>query len=89
MDEADREPLDRGAIILALADEIERRCPRGRRIAMSCRVGREVRVSVPSAARLARQRSRAPIRARVWQTAAGETRQARHASEADDTQRQP
>ena len=47
VDEADREPLDRGAIILALADEIERRCPRGRRIAISCRVGRDVRISVP------------------------------------------
>ncbi|HYN06510.1 MAG TPA: Ppx/GppA phosphatase family protein [Vicinamibacterales bacterium] len=39
--------LNRGAIILALADEIERRCPRGRPIAVSCKVGREVRVSVP------------------------------------------
>ena len=47
VDAADREPLDRGAIILALADEIERRCPRGRAIAVTCRVGRDVRVSVP------------------------------------------
>ena len=34
----DRERLDRGAVILALADEIEARCPRGRPIAISCRV---------------------------------------------------
>lgn len=47
VDAADREPLDRGAIILALADEIERRCPRGRAIAVTCRVGRDVRLSVP------------------------------------------
>ncbi len=44
---SDRDRLDRGAIILALADEIERRCPRGRPISVSCRVGREVRLSVP------------------------------------------
>jgi predicted NBD/HSP70 family sugar kinase len=43
----DREDLNRGAIILALADEIERRCPRGRAISVSCRVGRDIRVSVP------------------------------------------
>jgi exopolyphosphatase/guanosine-5'-triphosphate,3'-diphosphate pyrophosphatase len=47
LDEADREPLDRGAILLALADEIERRCPRGRPVAVRCRVGRDVRLSVP------------------------------------------
>ena len=47
VDQADREPLDRGAIILALADEIERRCPRGRAIEVTCRLGREARVSVP------------------------------------------
>jgi exopolyphosphatase/guanosine-5'-triphosphate,3'-diphosphate pyrophosphatase len=47
VDPADREPLDRGAIILALADEIERRCPRGRAIEVMCRIGREARVSVP------------------------------------------
>jgi exopolyphosphatase / guanosine-5'-triphosphate,3'-diphosphate pyrophosphatase len=44
---SDQPRLDRGAILLALADEIERRCPRGRAIALSCHVGREVRVSVP------------------------------------------
>ena len=39
--------LDRAAVILALADEIERRCPRGRAIAVSCEVGHDVKVSVP------------------------------------------
>ena len=39
--------LDRAAVLLALADEIERRCPRGRRIKVSCAVGKDVRVSVP------------------------------------------
>ena len=43
----DRELLDRGAVILALADEIEQRVPRGRPIAISCRVSRDVKVSVP------------------------------------------
>ena len=40
--------LDRAAIILALADEIEARCPRGRPIAVDCEVGRNVTLSVPS-----------------------------------------
>ena len=44
---SDQAKLDRGAILLALADEIERRCPRGLPIAVSCRVGSDVRVSVP------------------------------------------
>ena len=39
--------IDRAAVILALADEIEARCPRGRRIAIACTVGRHVTVSVP------------------------------------------
>jgi exopolyphosphatase/guanosine-5'-triphosphate,3'-diphosphate pyrophosphatase len=39
--------LDRAAVLLALADEIERRCPRGRRIKVSCAIGKDVRVSVP------------------------------------------
>jgi exopolyphosphatase/guanosine-5'-triphosphate,3'-diphosphate pyrophosphatase len=39
--------LDRAAIILALADEIEARCPRGSRIAVDCEIGRNVRLSVP------------------------------------------
>jgi exopolyphosphatase/guanosine-5'-triphosphate,3'-diphosphate pyrophosphatase len=40
-------PLARAAVLLALADEIERRCPRGRRISVSCSVGKDVRVPVP------------------------------------------
>ena len=47
LDAADRTRLARAAVLLALADEIERRCPRGRTIAVSCSVGREVKVSVP------------------------------------------
>jgi exopolyphosphatase/guanosine-5'-triphosphate,3'-diphosphate pyrophosphatase len=43
---ADRAALDRAAVLLVLADEIERRCPRGRPIALSCYTGRDVRVSV-------------------------------------------
>lgn len=39
--------LDRAAIILALADEIEARCPRGTRIAVDCEIGRNVTLSVP------------------------------------------
>jgi exopolyphosphatase/pppGpp-phosphohydrolase len=40
-------PVDRAAIILALADEIEARCPHGRRIAVDCEIGRNVTLSVP------------------------------------------
>jgi exopolyphosphatase/guanosine-5'-triphosphate,3'-diphosphate pyrophosphatase len=40
--------LDRAAIILALADEIEARCPRDRRIAATCTIGRSVTLSVPT-----------------------------------------
>lgn len=43
----DRARLDRGAVILALADEIERRCPRGRPIAVSLAIGRDVKIAVP------------------------------------------
>jgi exopolyphosphatase/guanosine-5'-triphosphate,3'-diphosphate pyrophosphatase len=40
--------VDRVAIILALADEIEARCPRGARIAVDCQIGRNnVTLSVP------------------------------------------
>jgi exopolyphosphatase/pppGpp-phosphohydrolase len=39
--------LERAAIILTLADEIEARCPRGGRIALTCVIGRDVRLSVP------------------------------------------
>ncbi len=45
--DSDRARLDRMAVILALADEIERRCPRGRSIALSCAIRKEVTVSVP------------------------------------------
>lgn len=47
VDPRDRARLDRGAVILALADEIEQRVPRGRAIVVSCRISREVVVSVP------------------------------------------
>jgi exopolyphosphatase/pppGpp-phosphohydrolase len=40
--------LDRAAVILALADEIEARCPRGQSIALDCEVGRAVTLSVRS-----------------------------------------
>jgi exopolyphosphatase / guanosine-5'-triphosphate,3'-diphosphate pyrophosphatase len=40
--------LDRLAIILALADEIEARCPPGRRISISCTLGRQVTLRVPA-----------------------------------------
>ena len=39
--------VERAAIILALADEIEARCPRGHRIAVECQIGRHVTLSVP------------------------------------------
>jgi exopolyphosphatase/guanosine-5'-triphosphate,3'-diphosphate pyrophosphatase len=42
-----RAPLTRAAVLLALADEIERRCPRGKPIRVSCSVGKDVRISVP------------------------------------------
>ena len=45
--DADRPRLHRAAVILALADAIEARCPRGRAIAVACRVARGVTVSVP------------------------------------------
>ncbi len=48
LDSADRSQLVCSAVILALADEIERRCPPGRAIGVSCSVGRDViKVSVP------------------------------------------
>jgi exopolyphosphatase/guanosine-5'-triphosphate,3'-diphosphate pyrophosphatase len=46
-DTLERGVLDRGAIILALADEIEARCPHGRRIAIDCEIGRSVTLTVP------------------------------------------
>jgi exopolyphosphatase/guanosine-5'-triphosphate,3'-diphosphate pyrophosphatase len=45
--DADRPHLQRAAVLLALADAIEARCPRGRAIAVTCTVGRRVTVSVP------------------------------------------
>ena len=39
--------VDRAAIIVALADEIEARCPPGPPISVRCEVGRRVTVSVP------------------------------------------
>jgi len=41
------EPVDRAAVILALADEIEARCPHGGRIAVECKIGRSVTLSIP------------------------------------------
>ena len=46
-DAFERGLLDRAAIILALADEIEARCPRSSRIAVDCEIGRNVTLSVP------------------------------------------
>ena len=46
-DALELEPVDRAAIILALADEIEARCPHGARIAVHCQIGRNVTLSVP------------------------------------------
>lgn len=40
--------LDRAAVILALADEIEARCPRGSRIVVKCEIGRHVTLTVRS-----------------------------------------
>jgi exopolyphosphatase/guanosine-5'-triphosphate,3'-diphosphate pyrophosphatase len=39
--------LDRAAVLLSLADEIEARCRSGRRIAVACDIGRSVTISVP------------------------------------------
>jgi hypothetical protein len=40
--------VERAAIIVALADEIEARCPVGRRIVVDCEIGRAVIVSARS-----------------------------------------
>jgi exopolyphosphatase/guanosine-5'-triphosphate,3'-diphosphate pyrophosphatase len=45
--DADRPRLHRAAVVLALADAIEARCPRGRAITVACTVGRTITVSVP------------------------------------------
>jgi hypothetical protein len=46
-DPIDRDMIDRAAIILALADEIEARCSGTGPIAVDCEIGRRVTVSVP------------------------------------------
>jgi exopolyphosphatase/guanosine-5'-triphosphate,3'-diphosphate pyrophosphatase len=46
-DALERGVLDRAAIILALADEIEARCPHASRIAVECDIGRSVTLTVP------------------------------------------
>ena len=45
--DTDRAQLHRAAVVLALADEIEARCPHRRPIAVACRVDRKVTISVP------------------------------------------
>ena len=46
--EMDDGNLDRAALILALADEIEARCPRNRTIDVTCTIARNVTISVPA-----------------------------------------
>jgi len=43
----DREAIERAAVILALADDIEERCPRGVAVEVFCEVGRQITVCVP------------------------------------------
>ena len=46
---ADRGAIERAAVVLALADDIEERCRPDGRIALRCSMGkREVKVSVPA-----------------------------------------
>jgi exopolyphosphatase/guanosine-5'-triphosphate,3'-diphosphate pyrophosphatase len=48
LDETDEPVLERAALILALADDLEERCPRGGTVAVRCRVRkRHIQVSVP------------------------------------------
>lgn len=48
---ADRDRIERAAVLLLLADDIEERCPKGKPVAVRCRVGqRRVIVDVPSLA---------------------------------------
>ena len=47
LDSLDLGAVDRAAIVLALADEIEARCPHGVPIAVDCKIGRTVTLSVP------------------------------------------
>ncbi len=45
---ADRDRIERAAVLLLLADDIEERCPRGRPITLRCRLAkRQVTVTVP------------------------------------------
>jgi exopolyphosphatase/guanosine-5'-triphosphate,3'-diphosphate pyrophosphatase len=53
---ADREAIERAAVILALADDIEERCPRGVAVEVFCETGRQITVYSPQ---LAAWRSRA------------------------------
>jgi exopolyphosphatase/guanosine-5'-triphosphate,3'-diphosphate pyrophosphatase len=46
-DTLDLGTVDRAAILLALADEIEARCARGSPIAIDCKIGRNVTLTVP------------------------------------------
>jgi exopolyphosphatase/guanosine-5'-triphosphate,3'-diphosphate pyrophosphatase len=47
----DRDPIQRAGLVLALADDIEERCPRGATIEVRCEVGRrEIRLDVPALA---------------------------------------
>jgi exopolyphosphatase/guanosine-5'-triphosphate,3'-diphosphate pyrophosphatase len=49
--EEDQRAVGRAAVLLALADDIEERCPRGARVSLRCRVsGSRVVVSVPALA---------------------------------------
>jgi exopolyphosphatase/guanosine-5'-triphosphate,3'-diphosphate pyrophosphatase len=43
----DADLLERAAIVLALADEIEARCPRSRSVTVQCRIDRNVTLTVP------------------------------------------
>jgi exopolyphosphatase/guanosine-5'-triphosphate,3'-diphosphate pyrophosphatase len=48
---ADRDRIERAAVLLLLADDIEERCPKGKPVAVRCRVGqRQVTLDVPSLA---------------------------------------
>jgi len=47
----DRAPVERAAVILAVSDDIEERCPRGTPLTLKCQVRKdEVVVSVPALA---------------------------------------
>jgi exopolyphosphatase/guanosine-5'-triphosphate,3'-diphosphate pyrophosphatase len=44
----DHDPIERAAVLLSLADDIEERCPPGAPVGLSCTAGRRVTVRVPS-----------------------------------------